>query len=221
MGQAVQPGKIVMLDSPLPSKWKIVEVLNEHESRYQKDEKSISYASLKLRCTRVLKKSQEAMIRVIIQISHKYTELEDATTRAKQAKPFTPLELTAYKTLADNHSAITPQLLGYKEGRQEPSGIIPGGFITWIAWAVIPGFQLSDGSSSSAKIYEMGMHCEPFGNQNLLWYPKIMKLSWVGFREWRKFEKPLLWHDIWYVIFDLMKLEELGPEWLLQVTARL
>ena len=78
------------------------------------------------------------------------TEFEDPATRASQAVQFKPRELRAYQILTKakdkdkDGTQIAPQLLGYKEDRQDSSGLVPGGLLTWVAWEVLPGKQLGD-----------------------------------------------------------------------------
>lgn len=79
-----------------------------------------------------------------VQVPYHGTEIDPPVTRARQAIQFTPNELTAYNTLTQNGSSVTPQLLGYTEGRQDSFGLVPGGFITSFAWSIVPGIRLGD-----------------------------------------------------------------------------
>lgn len=36
----------------------------------------------------------------------------------------------------------TPKLFGYKFGTQDRSGLVPGGFIIWLVWEIVPGLRL-------------------------------------------------------------------------------
>lgn len=65
-------------------------------------------------------------------------------TRAQQAIEYTPKELIANKTFAQNGSSNTSKLLGYTEERQDSSGLVPGGFLTWFTWSIVPGICLGD-----------------------------------------------------------------------------
>lgn len=76
---------------------------------------------------------------------HLGTEFDDYTTRAKQARAWTPPELVAYKTLTDKQSKVTPRLLGYREEEQESSALVPGVLVSF-AWEQVPGVQLGDTS---------------------------------------------------------------------------
>jgi hypothetical protein len=89
-------------------------------------------------------------MRIYMQIPYVNTELNDSAIRAQQASVFTPEELLAYKTLTRRRSTITPQLLGYKKGKQDSSGPVPGGFITWFSWEIVPGLRLGDDFGAAA-----------------------------------------------------------------------
>ena len=50
--------------------------------------------------------------------------------------------MIAYLDLTQKHSSNTPKLIGYRTGTQDRSGIVPGGFITWLVWEIVPGLRL-------------------------------------------------------------------------------
>jgi hypothetical protein len=153
MRQTIQIGKIINLVHPQPSQWKIIEILNEHDYQSEKDDPLPSGASLKLSCIEVNGHGRHAMIRVCVQVPYLNTEMEDSATRSTQAIRYTPKELVAYKTLTEKGSTITPQLLGYSEDRQDRSGLVPGGFLTWFAWEVVPGLRLGDYSGKATAFW--------------------------------------------------------------------
>lgn len=39
---------------------------------------------------------------------------------------------------------VIPELLGHKAGKQDSSMPVPGGFMTWLAWEMVPELQLGD-----------------------------------------------------------------------------
>lgn len=57
---------------------------------------------------------------------------------------WTPEELTSLLDLTEKGSNITPKLLGYKIGTQDRLGLVPGGFIIWFVWEIVPGLRLGD-----------------------------------------------------------------------------
>lgn len=50
--------------------------------------------------------------------------------------------------LTEKGSNITPKLLGYKISTQDRSGLVPGGFIIWLVWEIVPGLRLGDGDGA-------------------------------------------------------------------------
>lgn len=72
------------------------------------------------------------------------TEIDDADTRSRQAMKLTPSELIAYQDLTLKDSPFTPRLLGWKEGTQDRSGVVPGGFMIWLVYRKVPGLQLEN-----------------------------------------------------------------------------
>lgn len=83
-------------------------------------------------------------MRIYLQVPHRTTEIDDADTRSRQATTYTPPELTALLDLTQKGSSNTPKLIGYKTGSQDRSGLVPGGFIIWLVWEIVPGLRLGD-----------------------------------------------------------------------------
>ncbi|KAJ5900632.1 uncharacterized protein N7473_004702 [Penicillium subrubescens] len=104
------------------AQWKILERLKQ-EDLQTTGRGAPSYATLKLRCQ------------------------QDSPTRAAQANTtFEPDELYAYRTLSQNHSKCTPKLLESRKMTQKPAELVPGGFIFFVAWEIVPGLRLGDGT---------------------------------------------------------------------------
>jgi hypothetical protein len=103
-----------------------------------------SFASAKFLCCDPQRRSAQALMRVYIQIPLRTTEMDDKDTRGQQATAWTPQELAALLDLTEKRSNITPKLLGHKTGTQDPSGLVPGGFIIWLVWEIVPGLRLGD-----------------------------------------------------------------------------
>ncbi|EHA18435.1 hypothetical protein ASPNIDRAFT_37962 [Aspergillus niger ATCC 1015] len=89
------------------------------------------------------------------QIPIEGTEAEPPTTRAEQAKFFCPIELKHLRTLTQKGSTITPRVLDSKEDKQDNTGFVPGGFVTWVVWEVVPGLQLGN-DVGSAPFWGLG-----------------------------------------------------------------
>lgn len=63
---------------------------------------------------------------------------------------WTPEELASLLDLTEKGSNITPKLLGYKIGTQDRSGLVPGGFIIWLVWEIVPGLRLGDSNGADS-----------------------------------------------------------------------
>lgn len=160
--QVLEPGDTIALENPQPTAWMIMELLNERQLQVEEEDvvkegAPPSYASIKLACVESTEPSRRAMMRVYMQIPYLNTELEDSETRAKQASTFTPRDLLAYKTFSGipGGATFTPELLGYKENQQDSSGLVPGGFITWFAWEIVPGPRLGDYSGDATGFWPL------------------------------------------------------------------
>lgn len=139
------PLDTISFDLPIPSKWKVIEKMNEKAGGL-----AVSWACIKYRCQKSDDKTQIAHIRIWMQIPNFGTEIDDQATRAQQAAPtWMPLELIAYKGLTDNQSDVTPRLIGWRK-EQDASGLVPGGFLVSLAWEEVPGTHLGDQLGSDA-----------------------------------------------------------------------
>ncbi|RHZ56722.1 hypothetical protein CDV55_100640 [Aspergillus turcosus] len=185
-------------------------------------------------CTEVGNPNSQAMMRVYVQIPDANTEFEDADIRRQQASTVKPRELLAYQTFARSKegSKYTPQLVGYKEDRQDNSGLVPGGFITSFAWKPVPGLRLGDYTGNATAFRElerserdeirrvfketfpefikMGIFPASAGPDNLIWNSHDKALFFVDFEEWNEI-KPQPWKDSWLPRFDLVKVPDI--EW--------
>jgi hypothetical protein len=152
--EGVDPRTIIVLDQPRPSRWKILEKLNEHDSQVHMGEHNASgcrsFASAKLLCCDAQDLTKTAFMRIYVQVPHRSTEMDNADTRGQQATTFTPRELTALLDLTQKRSSNTPKLLGYKFGTQDRSGLVPGGFIIWLVWEIVPGLRLGDSNGADS-----------------------------------------------------------------------
>lgn len=83
-------------------------------------------------------------MRVYIQVPHRTTEMDNADARGEQAASWIPQELASLLDLTEKGSSVTPKLLGHKTGTQDRSALVPGGFIIWLVWEILPGLRLSD-----------------------------------------------------------------------------
>ncbi|KAJ5450542.1 uncharacterized protein N7458_006991 [Penicillium daleae] len=169
-------GSIIIADDG--TRWEILERLSRTNSREEQTSSVSSvpsYATLKLRCVKSsinLTPSEKGRTKAFI--LHAGTEFDDPNTRAAQAVPiFQPNDLSAYRTLGGHPttSKFTPKLLGSKVSVQEPLGIIPGGFLTFIGflWAMEPETQLDIGICRRTSVLK---------SENSL---KVILTYWIGY----------------------------------------
>lgn len=63
--------------------------------------------------------------------------------------------MRALKLFTEKNSRVTPVLLGYKVGSQDACGLVPGGFVCYLAWNVLPGVRLDDKSDRPPLFWEL------------------------------------------------------------------
>jgi hypothetical protein len=157
MRQVTEIGNIITLDQPHshPSKWRILEIL--HENEYQKYEGADepSYASILLSCQEVDGSRRQSFMRVVMQVPFFDTEHKGSIGREEQATTFRTPEFLAFMTFAQRNSTVTPHLLGYREDKQDGLGLIPGGFMTYYAWEVVPGEPLGDYTGEATRFWTL------------------------------------------------------------------
>ncbi|GKZ86301.1 hypothetical protein AnigIFM56816_001353 [Aspergillus niger] len=147
----VAPGTIIQLRK---ARWVIREVASEHCFQLNQDDLRDKHDP-SLACTRLVCETHgpngpvQGHMRYYKQIPIEGTEAEPPTTRAEQAESFCPIELKHLRTLTQKRSTITPRLLDSKEDKQDNTGFVPGGFVTWVVWEVVPGLQLGNDVGSA------------------------------------------------------------------------
>ncbi|OKO96419.1 hypothetical protein PENSUB_10594 [Penicillium subrubescens] len=157
MRQAIQVGKVISLSHPKPSKWRILEVLGEHDWQKYETARYPSYVAVQLSCIEVGGSGRRSMMRIVMQVPYLGTEDKDkdSATRAKQATKFRSAEFRAFLTFEKQHSTCTPPLLGYLEDQQDRFGPVPGGFITYYAWEAVPGIRLGDYTGKAPQFWTL------------------------------------------------------------------
>ncbi|KAJ5707140.1 hypothetical protein N7488_006941 [Penicillium malachiteum] len=223
---------IISTQNPVPRKWKILRVINEHDNQKPGKQDAISFTTIRLECRqediRALR-SARAEIRVYLQVPYINTELEAPDIRAEQAVDFHPNELKAYKIItADKYvSEFTPKLLAYEEGKQENWGLIPEGFHITIAWEILPGVRLGVPDLLAEHLFwklnryhrdkvrtqfkDQFMHMKRLGvfpavtdMSDLLYDKPKERPYWVNFYD-AEFAENVTWNDVELVIFGLAK----------------
>ncbi|KAJ5550855.1 hypothetical protein N7461_005553 [Penicillium sp. DV-2018c] len=224
-------GIIITLDQPVPSQWKILEKLNEHDYQVNEEENDEygfrSFASAKYLCCDPRAETKKAFMRIYVQVPHRKTERDDADTRSRQATTYNPPELIAYRDLTEKGSSNTPKLLGYKTDKQDLSGLVPGGFIIWLVWEIVPGLRLGYGNGADPfwalegyereqvrsaflqalpKLHENGWFPRVCGASSLVWHRETQTLYFIGpFEKAGKPERPIMFGANWIAHFDLSK----------------
>ncbi|PWY77338.1 hypothetical protein BO70DRAFT_63892 [Aspergillus heteromorphus CBS 117.55] len=164
-----------------------------------------------------------------MQIPLSGTEVEPSSDRAQQACSFIPDELMALKAMIEcgSETQNTPRLLDYKEEKQDDTGLVPGGFIIWIVWEIVPGIRLGNeiGADEFWNLelderrviqrmlpgeYEKMVSTGYFPcfqrARNLVWDSANQRLYFVGFRECHKTEDPdRKWRPSLYAVYKLAK----------------
>ncbi|KAJ5454738.1 uncharacterized protein N7458_005694 [Penicillium daleae] len=135
--KGIGPGTNITLDRPVPLRWKIVQKLSEDDLQLTEGE-HLSLAVTKILCL----PHKLALMRCYMQVPYENTEMDVADTGATQATTYIPEELLAYQDLTSQELGITPKLLGFKITSQDKSGLVPGGFVVWLAWEMVPGLRL-------------------------------------------------------------------------------
>ncbi|KAJ5940085.1 hypothetical protein N7516_000253 [Penicillium verrucosum] len=191
------PGTVITLDQPVPSRWKILEKLNEHDYQVNEEENDEygfrSFASAKYICCDPRSQTKKAFIRIYIQ-----------------------------------GWSNTPKLLGYKTDKKDRSGLVPGGFIIWLVWEIVPGLRLGDGNGADpfwalesyereqvrlaflealSKLHKNWWFPRVGGASSLVWHQETQTLYFIApFDKAGKPERPIMSGANWIAHFDLANL---------------
>ncbi|GKZ30333.1 hypothetical protein AbraIFM66950_008755 [Aspergillus brasiliensis] len=160
----------------------------------------------------------KAYMRIYKQLMNGGTEAEPAHVRARQANSsWCPVELKVYRSLPNKHPRIVPRLLEEKVVKQDESGWVPGGFLIYVVWEIVPGVQLGDTSGSKVqktldrserdairekfkvcrmKFYQWGFDPHPGSGWNLVWHAQTSTLYFVG----------------WFLAYQVIEKKEWTPK---------
>ncbi|PKX93972.1 uncharacterized protein P174DRAFT_460097 [Aspergillus novofumigatus IBT 16806] len=133
--------------SPSPSAWKLTVKLKESIGLLSQKE-SEEYQDTSFDPT------QQARVIIYMQIPNRGTQALPPDMRRRQASGEVPdifkEECEAYKRLADHQIDFTPQLVGFKHENQDVNGLVPDGFVSYIAHTKVPGVALGQ------RLYRFG-----------------------------------------------------------------
>ncbi|PWY77337.1 hypothetical protein BO70DRAFT_397628 [Aspergillus heteromorphus CBS 117.55] len=227
----VSPNLKIKLDR---KEWIMMEKLSEHD--FQKDENDLregsdpSFSCIRLRC-RSRDSGTPAFMRIYMQIP-----LAGAGIQLPQACSFIPDELTVLRTMTEHGCKHPPLLLDCKEASQDESGLVRGGFITWIVYEIVPGVRLGDVTGADrfwnlrreerreiqkalpeayGKMISNGFYPAFEGADNLVWDSVNKHLYFVGFRLCNEAVPPCdKWRPGLYAVFSVAKPPS-GSHWYL------
>ena len=63
--------------------------------------------------------------------------------------------MLALKLFTEKKSTVTPVLLGYKFESQDARGLVPGGFVCYLVWNILPRVKLDDKSDRRPLFWEL------------------------------------------------------------------
>ncbi|GCB23012.1 hypothetical protein AAWM_05897 [Aspergillus awamori] len=212
----VAPGTIIQLRK---ARWVIREVASEHCFQLNPDDLRDKHDP-SLACTRLVCETHgpdgpvQGHMRYYKQIPIEGTEAEPPTTRAEQTESFCPIELKHLRALTQKGSTITPRLLDSKEDKQDNTGFVPGGFVTWVVWEVVPGLQLGN-DVGSAPFW--GLSPDERDAVRQAFKESICKLEIWGHLPYPEHAKNLVWGSttgsLYYVGFLLTCKGDLRAVW--------
>ncbi|GIK04656.1 hypothetical protein Aspvir_008739 [Aspergillus viridinutans] len=138
----------IQFTSPSTSAWKLTVKINENIGLLSKQEsedyQATSSSIAEFECHRSSDPTQQARVAIYMQIPNKGTQALPPDMRRRQASDEVPKSLQeeheAYERLASHH--FTPQLVGFKHEKQDVNGLVPDGFVSYIAYTKVPGVAL-------------------------------------------------------------------------------
>ncbi|CAL5866920.1 uncharacterized protein PFLUO_LOCUS1132 [Penicillium psychrofluorescens] len=127
--------------------WRIAERLGEDCTQADKTETdggAKSGATGLFLCENILDTFQRVHMRIYMQVPLIGTEFDPPFKRAEQAIHGTPQEAAAFLKFYDEGSTITLALLRYKNTTQDDNMSVPGGFLIFLVWEIVPGLRLGN-----------------------------------------------------------------------------
>ncbi|KAH8434308.1 uncharacterized protein LDX57_011955 [Aspergillus melleus] len=141
----------VDFERPYPSRWAIVKLIFEHPhqqiGRYENEvlePSTPSYSQATFLCRSVREPSREAFLRVYMQVPHLGTEDASHAIRSAQAGSRTHDDIEALVLFRDRCAKHLPRCLGVKTVKQDNTGLVPGGYMSYLLWEKLPGVCLDE-----------------------------------------------------------------------------
>ncbi|KAF7122686.1 hypothetical protein CNMCM5793_000796 [Aspergillus hiratsukae] len=144
--------KEIQFTSPSPSAWKLTEKISENIGLLSKKEfedyQATSSSIAVFECHRSSDPTQQAEVAIYMQIPNKGTQALPPNMRRRQASDEVPKslqeELEPHERLAGHRIDFTPQLVGFKHEKQDVDGLVPDGFVSYMAYTKVPGVALGE-----------------------------------------------------------------------------
>lgn len=124
-------------NTPFMQNWVIGKQLSEHIHRFTNHKigegLGSSFAARKFTC-HIENGTETGIMRIHLHVPNLRTEFHNSAHRAVQtAKSPGHAEIAAFKTLQSAQSHVAPRLLALREDAQGNDGLIPGGYIDYLA----------------------------------------------------------------------------------------
>ena len=157
-------GMNVTFVEPRPSTWTLVRKVNEKynqmgELDLEEFDDPVSDAWAMFTCQNADNPSEEARMRIYMQIPHEGSEFELSEARASQASEnvgeYAQSECDALQRFTERRCSSMPHLLGYKKDRQPANAPVPGGYIFYLLMTELPGIRLGTHSIFNAPFWKL------------------------------------------------------------------
>ncbi|RAH56787.1 hypothetical protein BO85DRAFT_488961 [Aspergillus piperis CBS 112811] len=218
--EEIGPGSKIKLNN----EWVVQEAISEHTLQHDHDDHLArvgpSWTAIRLLVEKKGSRTK-AYMRIYKQIMNGGTEAEPARMRARQANTsWCPVELKVYRSLPKKRPLIVPRLLEERVAKQDESGCVPGGFLIYVVWEIVPGILLGDARGPKVfwtlerserdairekfkegrmKLLGWGFDPTPGSCHNLVWNAETSTLYFVGwFLAYEGVEKKSWTPSSWY-----------------------
>ncbi|OXV08266.1 hypothetical protein Egran_03972 [Elaphomyces granulatus] len=215
-------GMNITFDKPRSATWTLVKKLNE-EYRQLADfdnTQATSFAHALFLCRDAANTNEQALMRIHVQIPRAGSEFELPEERARQASEevnwLNKSELHALELSTAHCCEYLPILLGFRKGRQETTGLLPGGYISYLLMTNMPGIRLGTNVEEDSLFWSLprterdeireafkvayrdvltiGICPEFPGLKNLLWEKQSKKIYIVDFQA-SEVEQNMAWRN--------------------------
>ncbi|GAD99140.1 conserved hypothetical protein [Paecilomyces variotii No. 5] len=221
-------GRIVKFEHPLYCSWKIVKKLEDHETRYTRDEFEhsgfYSESCCIFICCQDTENPTQAIMKIRMQIPYIGAESSSPDMRAPQARPCqrgqTSREIKALEKLTEAQCPCTPKLIAWKHENQGHDGWVPGGFLDYIvieklegqtlSWELIDSLSNEQQESLRAAFKESYLSCFSHnfvnldrGARNLIWNEEKNICYIIDWETWYRAKPSYEWDDDEYRLWGL------------------